>query len=191
MDGADSIGRVRNTVAAFAKSHPKIKVRVEQVTDEFFMRLLTQFAAGVAPGDRVALMAGSGVEWVRADYAIWLAGAVSVPIPAAAVPAEVEWILQDSGAVAAFTGDDRQYGLVARAAERIVLVGSGLDPKSICPAEAGYAELGRAAYVAALDGYASGRPEGMAAWIAHCGKAVELGVRESTAVCEALQRGAA
>ncbi|MFD4633302.1 oxidoreductase [Streptomyces sp. NPDC058284] len=82
-------------------------------------------------------------------------------------------------------------GLVARAAERIVLVGSGLDPKSVCPAEAGYAELGRAAYVAALDSYASGRPEGMAAWISHCGKAVELGVRESTAVCEALQRGAA
>ncbi|MEV0259227.1 oxidoreductase [Streptomyces sp. NPDC050732] len=82
-------------------------------------------------------------------------------------------------------------GLVARAAERIVLVGSGLDPKSICPAEAGCAELGRAAYVAALDGYASGTPEGMAAWIAHCGKAVELGVRESAAVCEALQRGAA
>ncbi|MGH4033166.1 oxidoreductase [Actinomycetota bacterium Odt1-20B] len=82
-------------------------------------------------------------------------------------------------------------GLVARAAERIVLVGSGLDPKSVCPAEAGHAELGRAAYVAALDGYASGTPEGMAAWIAHCGRAVELGVRESTAVCEALQRGAA
>ncbi|MFC7308402.1 oxidoreductase [Streptomyces monticola] len=82
-------------------------------------------------------------------------------------------------------------GLVARAAERIVLVGSGLDPKSICPAEAGHGELGRAAYLAALDGYASGTPEGMAAWIAHCGKAVELGARESTAVCEALQRGAA
>ncbi|MDI3420428.1 Fic family protein [Streptomyces luteolus] len=82
-------------------------------------------------------------------------------------------------------------GLVARAAARLVLVGSGLDPKSICPAEAGHAELGRAAYVAALDGYAAGTPEGMAAWIAHCGKAVELGARESTAVCEALQRGAA
>ncbi|MFE6404008.1 Fic family protein [Streptomyces alboflavus] len=82
-------------------------------------------------------------------------------------------------------------GLVARAAERIVLVGSGLDPKSICPAEAGHAELGRAAYVGALEAYVSGTPEGMAAWIAHCGKAVELGVRESTAVCEALQRGAA
>lgn len=82
-------------------------------------------------------------------------------------------------------------GLVARAAERIVLVGSGLDPKAICPAEVGHAELGRASYLAALDGYVSGTPVGMAAWIAHCGRAVELGVRESTAVCEALQRGAA
>lgn len=82
-------------------------------------------------------------------------------------------------------------GLVARAAERIVLIGSGLDPKAICPAEVGHAELGRAAYLAALDGYVSGTPEGVAAWIAHCGRAVELGVRESTAVCEALQRGAA
>ncbi|MEU6194263.1 oxidoreductase [Streptomyces sp. NPDC047061] len=82
-------------------------------------------------------------------------------------------------------------GLVARAAERIVLIGSGLDPKAICPAEVGHAELGRASYLAALDGYVSGTPEGMAAWIAHCGRAVELGVRESTAVCEALQRGAA
>ncbi|MFJ5974758.1 oxidoreductase [Streptomyces sp. NPDC093060] len=82
-------------------------------------------------------------------------------------------------------------GLVARAAERIVLIGSGLDPKAVCPAEVGHAELGRASYLAALDGYVSGTPEGMAAWIAHCGRAVELGVRESTAVCEALQRGAA
>ncbi|ELP62424.1 hypothetical protein STRTUCAR8_05004 [Streptomyces turgidiscabies Car8] len=82
-------------------------------------------------------------------------------------------------------------GLVARAAERIVLIGSGLDPKSVCPAEVGHAEPGRAAYLAALDGYVSGTPEGMARWIAHCGRAVELGARESTAVCEALQRGAA
>ncbi|MFE9765137.1 oxidoreductase [Streptomyces sp. NPDC005808] len=82
-------------------------------------------------------------------------------------------------------------GLIARAAERIVLIGSGLDPKSVCPAEVGHGELGRAVYVAALDGYASGTPEGVATWIAHCGKAVELGARESTAVCEALQRGAA
>ncbi|MFJ6568755.1 oxidoreductase [Streptomyces sp. NPDC091292] len=82
-------------------------------------------------------------------------------------------------------------GLVARAAERIVLIGSGLDPKAVCPAEVGHAEQGRAAYAAALEAYASGTPEGVAEWIAHCGRAIELGARESTAVCEALQRGAA
>ncbi|MEF9905422.1 oxidoreductase [Streptomyces sp. P9-A2] len=82
-------------------------------------------------------------------------------------------------------------GLLARTAERIVLVGSGLDPKSVCPAEVGHAELGREAYLTALEGYVSGTPEGLAGWIAHCGRAVELGARESMAVCEALQRGAA
>lgn len=82
-------------------------------------------------------------------------------------------------------------GLVARAAERVVLVGSGLDPKSICPAEVGHAEQGREAYEQALGGYASGTAEGMAEWIAFCGRSVEFGVRESTAVCEAMQRGAA
>ncbi|MDX3237122.1 oxidoreductase [Streptomyces sp. ME03-5709C] len=82
-------------------------------------------------------------------------------------------------------------GLVARAAQRVVLVGSGLDPKSVCPAEVGLAELGRADHLKALRGYASGTPEGMAAWISHCGRAVRLGARESVAVCEALQRGAA
>ncbi|MFJ2823070.1 oxidoreductase [Streptomyces toxytricini] len=82
-------------------------------------------------------------------------------------------------------------GLVARTAERIVLINSGLDPKAICPAEVGHAEQGLETYLEAFEGYLSGTPEGMGRWIAHCGRAVELGVRESTAVCEALQRGAA
>ncbi|WBP88071.1 Fic family protein [Kitasatospora cathayae] len=80
-------------------------------------------------------------------------------------------------------------GLIARAAQRIVLIAEGLDPKSICPAEVGLAELGTDAYRRALAGYLAGTPEGMAAWIAHCGRALGLGVRESTAVCEAMQRG--
>ncbi|WP_377270113.1 oxidoreductase [Peterkaempfera sp. SMS 1(5)a] len=82
-------------------------------------------------------------------------------------------------------------GLVARAAQRITLIAEGLDPKSICPAEVGFAELGTDAYRAALAGYASGTREGMAAWIVHCAEALRLGVRESTAVCEAMQRGMA
>ncbi|MBU7597266.1 Fic family protein [Streptomyces sp. P38-E01] len=83
--------------------------------------------------------------------------------------------------------------LVARAAERVVLVGSGLDPKSICPAEVGHQEAQSAdgGYAGAFEGYLSGTPEGVGAWIVHCGRSVRLGARESTAVCEAMQRGAA
>ncbi|MFB6889735.1 oxidoreductase [Kitasatospora sp. NPDC056327] len=80
-------------------------------------------------------------------------------------------------------------GLIARAAQRIVLIAEGLDPKSICPAEVGLVELGTDAYRRALAGYLAGTPEGLAAWIDHCGRALRLGVRESTAVCEAMQRG--
>jgi hypothetical protein len=82
-------------------------------------------------------------------------------------------------------------GLVARAATRIVLIAEGLDPKAICPMEVGLAELGSEAYLAALAGYASGTAAGMSAWIGHCAQALRLGVRESTAVCEAMQRGMA
>lgn len=82
-------------------------------------------------------------------------------------------------------------GLVARAAQRVTLVSAGLDPKAICPAEVGLAELGAEAYAGALQAYASGTPDGVASWIAHCAEALLLGVRETTAVCEALQRGAA
>ncbi|MFD9689762.1 oxidoreductase [Kitasatospora sp. NPDC059146] len=82
-------------------------------------------------------------------------------------------------------------GMIARAAQRIVLIAEGLDPKSICPTEVGLAELGTDTYRRAFAGYLAGTSEGMAAWIAHCGRALRLGVRESTAVCEAMQRGMA
>ncbi|GAB3113612.1 oxidoreductase [Streptomyces calidiresistens] len=82
-------------------------------------------------------------------------------------------------------------GIVARAACRIVLTGGGLDPGAVAPAEVGFAEQGPDAHHAALAEYASGTADGVARWIIHCGRAVELGARESVAVCEALQRGAA
>ena len=80
-------------------------------------------------------------------------------------------------------------GLVARAAQRVVLIAEGLDPQAICPLEVGLVELGTDAYRNALGGYAAGTAEGMALWITHCAAALRLGVRESTAVCEAMQRG--
>jgi hypothetical protein len=81
-------------------------------------------------------------------------------------------------------------GVVARAASRLVLVTRGLDPSSVSVPEVGLVELGEAAYVDALAGYVSGRPEGVATWVRHCASAVVLGAREGVAVCEAIQRGA-
>jgi long-chain acyl-CoA synthetase len=75
--------------------------------------------AGIRPGDRVAVMAGTSAEWVRADYAIWLAAAVTVPIYDTAAPTQVEWILRDSGAVAAFAGNDRQRATLAAVASGV------------------------------------------------------------------------
>jgi len=63
-------------------------------------------AAGVAPGERVALMSRTRYEWTLIDYAIWTAGAVTVPIYETSSPEQVQWILSDSGAVAAFVETD-------------------------------------------------------------------------------------
>ncbi|WP_433249646.1 oxidoreductase [Streptosporangium sp. CA-135522] len=79
-------------------------------------------------------------------------------------------------------------GVVARAAERLTLVEFGLDPKSLAAVELGHLELGPA-YAEGLKAYLSGTPDGVATWVRHCASAVTLGVREATAICEAMQRG--
>ncbi|MBO9520753.1 MAG: long-chain fatty acid--CoA ligase [Nocardioidaceae bacterium] len=58
-------------------------------------------AAGVEPGDRVALLSRTRYEWTLFDYAIWFAGAVTVPIYETSSAEQIEWILADSGARAA------------------------------------------------------------------------------------------
>ncbi len=57
-------------------------------------------AAGVNAGDRVALMSRTRYEWTLTDFAIWAAGAVTVPIYETSSAEQVQWILSDSGAVA-------------------------------------------------------------------------------------------
>jgi long-chain acyl-CoA synthetase len=55
-------------------------------------------AAGIGAGDRVALLSRTRYEWTVADYAIWSAGAVTVPVYETSSAEQVEWILGDSGA---------------------------------------------------------------------------------------------
>ena len=79
-------------------------------------------------------------------------------------------------------------GVVARAAARLTLIERGLDPKSLVAFEVGHLEL-QDDMAAALATYRTGGPAGVVQWIAHCGRAIELGARESLAICEAIQRG--
>nr|MDQ3612549.1 AMP-binding protein [Actinomycetota bacterium] len=57
-------------------------------------------ATGVGAGDRVGLMSKTRYEWTLCDYAIWSAGAVTVPIYETSSAEQVQWNLGDSGAVA-------------------------------------------------------------------------------------------
>ena len=57
-------------------------------------------AAGVRPGDRVAIMSRTRFEWTLTDFALWCAGAVSVPVYETSSAEQVAWILSDSGACA-------------------------------------------------------------------------------------------
>ncbi|MFM2103008.1 MAG: hypothetical protein RL740_95 [Actinomycetota bacterium] len=55
-------------------------------------------AAGIQFGDRVGIMARTRYEWTVLDFAIWYAGAVSVPIYETSSAEQIDWILNDSGA---------------------------------------------------------------------------------------------
>ena len=93
------------------------------VTYAGFARRMRSIAAGLAaigvqPGDRVALMSRTRVEWALVDYAIWQAGAVTVPIYETSSYEQVEWILSDSGAVVAIVEGERHAQLVERARSR-------------------------------------------------------------------------
>lgn len=75
-------------------------------------------------------------------------------------------------------------GLVARAAARLVLIDQGMDPGGVGVPEAGHVALGLSSYAGAVTGFASGTPDGVAAWIRHCAAAVEAGAEEGQAAAE-------
>ncbi len=160
-------------------------------------------SSGVQPGDRVAIMARTRYEWSLADFAIWFAGAVSVPVYETSSPAQVAWILSDSGAVGAFVESARHENVVreAVALEGIESLrhvwqfdGDGLD--TLRTAGAGTAEqtlADRRAY-AGLDDVATiiytsgttGKPKGCE--LTH-GNFVELSENAAAALPEVAREG--
>lgn len=75
-----------------------VDVTAAQFLDEVGAVAKGLVAAGVEPGDRVALLSKTRYEWTLFDYAIWFAGAVTVPIYETSSAEQIGWILEDSGA---------------------------------------------------------------------------------------------
>ncbi|GAB3762101.1 hypothetical protein FB382_003584 [Nocardioides ginsengisegetis] len=69
-------------------------------------------------------------------------------------------------------------GLVARAAERLVLVARGVDEKSLVVPEAGHLAL-RSAYESNLRGYREGGRPGVQAWVLYAAEAFAAGAEAS------------
>ena len=69
--------------------------------------------------------------------------------------------------------------LVARAAEHMVLISGGVDPRAAIPVEAGHADLANA-YRSALDGYGRASASGVRDWLVHCATALSRGAELSS-----------
>jgi long-chain acyl-CoA synthetase len=76
-------------------------------------------AAGIAPGDRVCVHSSTRIEWTVLDFAIWAAGAVTVPIYETSSAEQLEWIVSDSGAVAIITESSELEAIFRSVADRL------------------------------------------------------------------------
>jgi long-chain acyl-CoA synthetase len=84
--------------------------------DEVLALAAGLIASGVQVGDRVVLMSGTSYEWMRCDFAIWSAGGITVPVYETSSDSQVDWIVADSGAAAAFVENDTMRASAERAA---------------------------------------------------------------------------
>ncbi|MBD8012912.1 AMP-binding protein [Microbacterium sp. Re1] len=57
-------------------------------------------AAGIQPGEKIGFIAKTTYDWTLIDFALFYAGAVMVPIYETSSPAQIQWIMEDSGATA-------------------------------------------------------------------------------------------
>ena len=104
-------------------------------------------ASGVRPGDRVAIMSMTRIEWAITDFAIWHAGAVTVPIYETSSAEQVKWILSDAACIAVIVENQKLAdvvdsvradapGLAHRwiiedgALDDLARIGAGTDPQS-------------------------------------------------------------
>lgn len=80
-----------------------VNVTAKEFIREVFDVAKGIIAAGVNQGDRVIIISETRYEWSLLDFAIWAAGAVSVPVYPSSSLSQVRWMTEDSGAVLAIT----------------------------------------------------------------------------------------
>ncbi len=105
-------GNLTDLIRRNAALHPDVAVvgrkvdgRWEDVTATAFLAEVRAaakglMASGIKPGDRIGLLSRTRYEWALLDFAIWSAGAVTVPVYETSSAEQIQWILGDSGAVA-------------------------------------------------------------------------------------------
>jgi len=120
-----------------------VDVTAGQFKDEVVAVAKGLVAAGIEPGDRVALMSRTRYEWTLIDYAIWAVGAITVPVYETSSAEQAEWILSDSGARACFV-ETASYGDIiaglrdrAPALSHVWQIDPGLDSLRAAGADVG------------------------------------------------------
>jgi len=98
-------------------------------------------AAGIEPGDRVGLMSATRYEWTLIDYAIWAAGAVTVPVYETSSAEQVEWILSDSAARSVFAETSQHVELIGGVRDRLPDLGEIWRVDNIAALAAGGAQV--------------------------------------------------
>ncbi|HYH84086.1 MAG TPA: long-chain fatty acid--CoA ligase, partial [Pyrinomonadaceae bacterium] len=82
-------------------------------SEEFMGRVravaLGLYALGLRRGDRAAILSESSPEWVMADAGCQIAGIVNVPLYPTLAPQQVNYIMNDSGAVVLFVQNPETY----------------------------------------------------------------------------------
>jgi len=69
-------------------------------------------AAGIQPGEKVGFLARTTYEWTLVDFALFYTGAVMVPIYETSSPSQIQWILEDSGAIALIVESPEHFARV-------------------------------------------------------------------------------
>ncbi|MES5820025.1 AMP-dependent synthetase/ligase [Streptomyces sp. RG80] len=86
---------------------PWEEVTAVEVRDEVVDLAKGLVASGIAPGNRVAIMARTRYEWTVLSHALWAVGAEVVPIYPTSSRDQVAWILRDSDCVGVVVEDEQ------------------------------------------------------------------------------------